>query len=378
MDMAYFDFEDIRPYIDSEINPAMHRIADDSHFGAVASYLFPGLETGQLRNTIRAIHSVDEFQEQIMDRVIWSIVDNSMTRLTWDGLDRIDPSERYLFISNHRDILLDSALLQIVLKKHGLRTTEITFGSNLMQGQMVIDIGCSNKMFRVERGGTPREFHRNSLRLSHYIRHAITGKRESVWIAQRNGRTKNGADATDQGLLKMLLMSNGGDAAASLAELNIVPMAISYQWEPCDFLKARELYLTARGSYRKSPGEDLNSILQGIIQPKGKVHLQVCEPISAADIRQMGDSSVGNLAVTASRLIDDRIKEGYRLWDTNYVATDLLNGNRTHHSHYTPELMEKFIAHIHSVPAEFDLPGDPLRRLLLEIYANPVKFVRGQ
>ncbi len=366
------EFDDIRPYDDSQINAAMRRIAGDARFSAVISHLFPGQDPAGFCDALRGIDSVDEFQTKVMDRAVWAIVRNSTTGLTWGGLERLDPSKSYVFISNHRDILLDSALLQVVLKKHGRPTTEITFGSNLMQGQLVIDIGCSNKMFKVVRGGSPREFHRNSLHLSRYIRHVITEKHESVWIAQRNGRTKNGIDATDQGLIKMLLMSRRSDPAASLAELNIVPVAISYQWEPCDGLKARETVLARRGPYAKAPGEDLNSILQGIVQPKGNVHLQVCEPVSPQDILSMGDPAAGNLAAAAARLLDERIKEGYRLWDTNYAAADLLGGDSRYSGHYDRELMAAFTARMHSALSGLDIPMEELRGQYLEIYANPV------
>ena len=177
-----------------------------------------------------------------------------------------------MYLSNHRDIMLDASLLQNALLMNGFDTTEITFGANLMQGQLVIDIGKSNKMFRVERpGGSIREFYKASMHLSEYIRHTIVEKKQSVWIAQRNGRTKDGKDRTDQGIINMFRMSSEGKST-SLSQLNLLPVSVSYEWEPCDILKTLELYAKRQGPYLKKPGEDLNSILTGILQPKGRVH----------------------------------------------------------------------------------------------------------
>lgn len=180
------------------------------------------------------------------------VISRSITSFTYNGIEKFSSENKYLFISNHRDIMLDACLLQYVLYKNGHETSEITFGANLMQGQLVTDIGKSNKMFKVERpGNNPREFYAASFHLSEYIRYVLTRKRESVWIAQRNGRTKDGIDRTDQGLIKMLGMSYHSDKIDALAELNIVPVAISYEWESCDILKAMELYASKNTKYIK-------------------------------------------------------------------------------------------------------------------------------
>ena len=234
-------YDDLRPYRDEEIPAAMQRIAAHPYFRALAAYLYPEVAVEKLQEQFRNIRTVNQFQLEVMDKAIKTIVAKSTQGFSCHGLECLDPKRRYLFVSNHRDILLDSALLQIALVAQGMPTTEITFGSNLMQGELVIDIGKSNKMFKVIRGGNPRDFYRNSVHLSHYIRHILLDKAESVWIAQRNGRTKDGHDATDQGLVKMFTLSGGQDILRSLAQLNIVPVAVSYQYDTCDNLKAREL-----------------------------------------------------------------------------------------------------------------------------------------
>jgi hypothetical protein len=241
-----------------------------------------------------------------------------------------------------------------------------------MKGQMVIDIGKSNKMFRVERGGNPRQMYLNSLHLSDYIRYAITEKQESVWIAQRNGRTKDGTDRTDQGLIKMLSMSGGKDRVKALADLNIVPVSVSYEWESCDILKALELYASRDGKpYVKKPGEDLNSILTGITQPKGRVHIQICEPLTADDLNAIpADYVDAQFRHSVAEIMDKRICGGYRLFPNAYIAHDIRSGKREYSDRYTGEQYDAFVAHMKELD-KFQA-DDILKDIFLGIYANPV------
>jgi len=240
-----------------------------------------------------------------------------------------------------------------------------------MQGQMVIDVGRSNKMFRIERPTTvtsARDFFLKSQYVSEYIRYAITQKKESVWIAQRNGRTKDGMDLTDQGIIKMFNLSGGEDRVKALDELNIAPLAISYEWEPCDELKALELYAKSSGQpYIKKPGEDLNSILTGITQPKGRVHLTVCEPLRLEELEKFRDCSNPDFNKGVAELIDSRIRPAYRLYPNNYIAADILSGKRTHS--YTDAEKDAFVKHVEAITKEYP---EELKDILLKIYANPV------
>ena len=224
-------FDDIRPYYDEEIPAAMQRIASSTSFPLLASYVYPEESVEKVRQRIVGYTNIHDFQTETMRRVNEQVIARSITEFTCDGISRLSPHDSYLYVSNHRDIMLDSSLLQYFLVTQGFDTTEITFGANLMQGQLVIDIGKSNKMFKVERpGGGFKDFYRSSLHLSEYIRHAILEKHQSVWIAQRNGRTKNGIDVTDQGIIKMFCMSRMDDKIRALSELHIVPVAVSYEW----------------------------------------------------------------------------------------------------------------------------------------------------
>lgn len=369
-------FEDIRPYYDSEISAAMSRIVANPYFSKLASFVFPNLETEEVGNMISSIDNIHDFQHKVMHQAILRIVEESITDFSYKGLELIDPEQKYLYVSNHRDIMLDASLLQSILINHNIDTTEITFGANLMQGQLVIDVGKSNKMFKVERpGGSIREFYKASKHLSDYIRMTLTDKKESVWIAQRNGRTKDGFDRTDQGIINMFRMSGDNDKVKAISELNILPIAISYEWEPCDILKVMELYITSchPGTYVKKSGEDLNSIITGIIQPKGKVHLVFCQPITHDDLISFADLSSNEFNRKVACLIDQRICSEYVLTPNNYIAYDMLNGVDEYSSYYTEEAKQLFQNHLESLNAYAEnCDVEELNKILLGIYANPI------
>ena len=365
-------FDDIRPYYPEEIPPAMQRIAANEHFGVLSQYIFPDKDVEDVREMIRNIRTTDEFQTEVMYYFNQQVVLRSMTALTIDGLEKLNPQTNYLFVSNHRDIMLDSSLLQYLLFDNGFRTTEITFGSNLMISQLVVDIGKANKMFKVIRSSNMREFIKNSMHLSEYIRYTISEKGESIWIAQRNGRTKDGNDATDQGIIKMFCMSQSYDLVSSINELNIVPLAISYQIESCDFLKTRELYLSQNGEkYIKQPGEDLSSILTGIMQPKGHVHLSIGNPITV-EAFEVDRKSPNEFYKHVATLIDTQIYQRYKLFNNNYIAHDLRSGKNIFSNYYTKEEKETFIARSRYMLQQVEGDQDKLMSLFLGIYANPV------
>lgn len=365
-------FDDLRPFRDDEIPAAMGRIVSNPHFRALAAYLYPDEPVEHLRQQFREIRTVEQFQLQVMDSTIKKIVKKTTDGFTCSGLERLSPGKRYLFVSNHRDIFLDSALLQIALVAQGLRTTEITFGSNLMQDNFIVDIGKCNKMFKVIRGGNPRDFYRNSVHLSQYIRHTLLHKKESVWIAQRNGRTKDGHDATDQGLIKMFALSGETDPVENILQLNIVPVSVSYQYETCDDLKARELYLSQGRKYIKAPGEDMHSIVAGITEPKGCVHFEVTPPLEYQELRRLKSLEKNEIFHQIAALIDKRIYEGYKLWNTNYIAYDMLNNTFDYTDRYTAQEYRDFAARMHERLQYFEGDHIDLMNTFLKIYANPV------
>lgn len=367
-------FDDIRPYKEEEIPAAMQRIADSDVFPLLAQFVYPTETLEAVRQRMRSFRTVREFQHDTMRRVNEQVIARSITEFTVSGLERLSPDKHYLFVSNHRDIMLDASLLQYYFVINGFETTEITFGANLMMLPVVIDIGKSNKMFKVERpSGNLKEFYRNSLHLSEYIRHTIKEKGQSVWIAQRNGRTKNGKDQTDQGIIKMFCMSEPKDKIKALADLHIVPIAISYEWESCDVLKALELYESQYTRYTKKPGEDLNSILTGILQPKGRVHIAICQPVNLAELTAFERQTNNEYHKSVAQLLDNRIHTSYRLFPNNYIAHDLLYGTTRYQSMYTEPQREQFLKRLAKLDRyEETCNMERLREIFVSIYANPV------
>lgn len=367
-------FDDIRPFTEAEIPAAMQRIASSDYLPLIAAYVYPGEPIDVVRRRIASYTSVADFQSETMHRVNERIIENTVTEFSYHGLEALDKEQSYLYISNHRDIMLDASFLQNALFDNGFDTTEITFGANLMMNDTVTDIGRANKMFRVERPGSNiKEFYRRSQHLSDYIRYAIREKRQSVWIAQRNGRTKDGDDRTDQGVIKMLCMSRSDDKIAALDDLHIVPMAVSYEWETCDILKTLELYETQQRPYIKKPGEDLNSILTGITQQKGRVHIEICAPITRNELDSMASLTSYSYHKAVARLIDSRIRAAYHLYPNNYIAHDLRYATTRYRDRYSDAQRDAFVARLQQLDAFEKCDGDRLRDIFIGIYSNPVE-----
>ena len=358
-------FDNIRPLTDAELPQALDAIAASPLMTPIARFIHPGADPEDFARQLRSIGDIHTLQDTVMRDAIGRIVGQTITDFTHTGTDLVVPGRPYLFISNHRDITLDAFLLQYLLFAYN--QLYITFGANLMQDPLITLVGRANRMFRVERGGTPKEFYRNMLQVSQYIRQVIVADQHSVWIAQRNGRTKNGLDRTEVSLLKMLALGGRATREAPLMplkSLNIVPVSISYEWEPCDLLKARELHLRSLGPYRKAQGEDMNSVLTGILQPKGHVHLSITAPVTDEEIDRCSatDTPFENLAA----LIDRRINGAYHLHPTNYLAYDLLHRSSRFADHYSSDIRTQFQQRLEAAaPQE--------RSLLLDIYSHPVE-----
>jgi len=365
------EFEDIRPFTNSEIRDAMQRIVSNPLFANVVRFLYPDVPVEDVKRKFRSINSAYRFQLEVMDYAIRNILEKSSSGLSYNGIEHLSHSRNYLFLANHRDILLDSAILQVILVANNYDSSEITFGDNLMNSEFIVDIGKSNKMFTLIRGGTTREIFTNSVHTSKYIRYAINEKRQSVWIAQSNGRTKDGNDQTQQAVLKMLGMSGGHDFVRNFTGLNIVPTVISYEYDPCDLMKIREIYLSRRQTYQKTENEDLNSVITGIRQFKGKIHLEITPPISEEEVLQICESPKNEWIKNMASFIDKRIYRHYKLFKTNYVAYDVLYGNRFNDK-YTFTEKEDFAEYMKKTLSEIEGDTAELEAIFLAIYANPV------
>lgn len=374
-------FEDIRPYNDAATCDAMFRIADHPALEKINSFLYPGEDSTLLRETLRTVISIDDFQRSVMSPAIGSIVRQTTSGLTFDGMEyfRDFPKRRYLILSNHRDIVLDSAFLQHLMVLTSLPTTEIAVGDNLVSIPFVEDLMRSNRMVKVIRSGSPRELYAASCQLSEYIRRRINGRSldeeegrassgdggASIWLAHRQGRTKNGYDQTEQGLLKMLDMSGKGSFEENFAELNILPLSISYEYEPCGVRKAVENWKRAtEGSYTKAPMEDIESIITGIEQKKGRVHMQFCAPLTAEEIADAASFDKNERYRRLAEIIDSRIVDGYHLWETSSYAASMLEGGCP-----DADFQSYIEGELAAVPAECDREG--VRNELLKIFSAP-------
>ena len=374
--MTLSDFGDIRPYTDEEAVEALGRVSRHPMTPVISKYLFPDLPASTMSHMLRGIGSVDQFQNEIMYAVVEAVIAKTSAGVTWSGAEQLKSlgDKKFLMISNHRDIVLDPALIQYMLKQEGLPTTEICVGSNLLGSQLVEDLMRSNRMIKVIRGVGVRELYHSSQLLSRYIRESIMSGRASIWIAQREGRTKDGFDATEQGLLKMLEMSGEESFEENFKALDIVPLSISYEYESCDARKAREVLLRREGPYVKKETEDLHSILTGIRQQKGHIHLEIGEPLRAEEIAAAAREDKNERYHLLRQVLDHRIIGGYKLWKTNYMAHDLLHGDARYATKYTAADLaqfEKYIAHKLG-KLERRLDQKALREIFLGIYAGPV------
>ncbi len=373
--MDLTEFSDIAPFSDEETAAALTRLSNHPNTKWVSKFIFPDKPEGFLGEVLRSIHTVDEFQQVVMSKAINWVVDTSMKEFTYDGFEKLQNLDhKYVAMSNHRDIILDPALTQIVLQRYHLPETQICVGDNLLKVKSVELLIRSNRMIKVIRGISARELYLSSQLLSRYIRETVTSGTASVWIAQRQGRTKDGIDTTEQGLLKMLDMSGTGDFVQNFMELHIVPISISYEYEPCDILKARELLISRTQKYVKGETEDLESIMMGIKQYKGNVHLRIDDPLTEEEIRAAACCDKNDRYQLIRRAVNRRIIGGYKLWKTNYMAYDLVNGGKKYADQYTGEDLETFKSYIAQrlLMVEPSLDKHELRDIFLHIYSNPV------
>lgn len=372
--MSDFDFSAIEPYTAQEVPAAIRRLANNPMFSRLVKTMNPSVDVNAFASLMECITTCDELQYMVMRPLVYQIQQRSMTSFSFDGLDRLSKDKPYLFVSNHRDITLDAALLDVVLIGNGFKTPEIGFGNNLMKNDFIVDLFRLNKMFTIIRNGSRMEFYRNSVFLSNYIHHVLFEKKSSVWIAQRNGRTKNGDDRTDQGLLKMFSMAGTGDFEEDFNSLNIVPVAMSYEYEPCDNMKAMTEYTSMTGLYEKMPHEDVLSMMMGISQQKGDVHITICEPIKEEEVAECAKLVKNERFTALAEIVDKRIHQGYKLHPTNYIAADMLRGNAEYVDCYSTEQMEKFISYADN--AMFKGPSmsakEKLMEIFMTIYATPV------
>ena len=376
--MNNMEFDEIRPYHDEELPQVFEELIADPAFRQAAGAVVPGVPFDALAQKMRACKPKLEFQRVFCYERLWKLAREAADGLTMDYTALpVDPTTAYTYISNHRDIILDSGFLSILLVDLGLDTVEIAIGDNLLIYPWIKKFVRVNKSFIVQRALTMRQMLESSARMSRYMHYTIARKRQSIWIAQREGRAKDSNDRTQDSVLKMLAMGGEGDIIDRLMEMNIAPLAISYEYDPCDYLKAQEFQQKRDiEGYKKSTADDLLNMQTGLFGYKGRVHFQVAPCINDELARLDRSLSKPELFARISALIDRRIHANYRLYPNNYVAHDLLEGNDSFASHYTADDRQRFTAYIDRQLERIALPGKDLpflREKLLLMYANPLK-----
>ena len=371
------EFDEIRPYYDEELPAVYEELIADPAFRQVAGAAMPDLPFDRLAALMRSCKTKQDFQVNICYNILKRIIREATQGVTFDNSAQPDRGSAYTYVSNHRDIVLDSGFLSLMLVEQGQDTVEIAIGDNLLIYPWIKKLVRINKSFIVQRALTMRQMLEASARMSRYMHHTIRDKHQSIWIAQREGRAKDSSDRTQESILKMMAMAGEGDIISRLQEMNIVPLAISYEYDPCDYLKAREFQQKRDNpDYKKTTADDLLNMQTGLLGYKGRVHL--CTAPCINDQLEALDRSLPKqeLFLRAAGLVDRGIFANYRLYPNNYAAADLLEGGNRFASHYTAEDKRHFTDYVARQLARIDLPGKDevfLREKLLLMYANPLR-----
>ena len=365
-------FDSIRPFYDSEVNEALCQSVNHPMMKALMNFSFPDVDDEVWKEQLKRTHSIRDFQCNFIYQSVRKVLENSSDGLTTSGFEKLDKNKSYLFISNHRDIILDTSLLNTCLLEHGLVMTASAIGDNLVKKSFLLTLSKLNRNFVVQRGLPPRELLQSSKTLAEYIRHLLRRENQSVWIAQREGRTKDGNDATHQGVLKMLAMAS---KEMSLIEyfktIRIVPVSISYEYDPTDALKMPQLLAEANQEiYIKEKNEDFVTLLSGIMGQKKRIHIHV-DDVLDGELDAVGrEFDNTNRQVQAiAQVIDDAILRTYKLWPTNYIAYDLMYKTDKYADKYTEA--EKMLFE-RRLELRIDENNPIAMQGFLAMYANPV------
>lgn len=375
--MMEYNFDEIRCYNDSEVNAILTKLSEEKQFMHVVSTVYPLLPKELLRQRITSFHESYEFQKEMVYPFLKYLEANMTKGIDLVGLEKTDPSKAYLYISNHRDIILDSALLCAKLIDNKMNTVEIAIGDNLLIFPWIKELVRANKSFIVQRGLNARQILESSKRLSAYIAYAINEKHQSVWIAQREGRAKDSNDRTQESLLKMFNMYGNDSFTENIAGLNICPLSISYEYDPCDYLKAKEMQQKRDNpEHKKQPMDDLINMQTGVMGYKGKVVYHMTGDIDKELQDIAAATSNKNEQITLlARLIDKRIHSGYTIYTINKIAYDLLLHTEKFSTQYSLQDKLDFEKYLNLQIAKIDIAEkdeDFLLKKMLEMYANPL------
>ncbi len=369
------DFDEIRPYHDEELPEVFEQLIEDLAFQKATSFIMPDIPFDMLAAKIRECKTKLDFQKafgyEIMKKIAKSYTDGVSIDLSINSSNRA-----YTYISNHRDIILDAGFLSYLLVENGMDTVEIAIGDNLLVYPWIKRLVRINKSFIVQRALTMRQMLESSARMSRYMHYTIKDKKQSIWIAQREGRAKDSNDRTQDSVLKMLAMGGHGTVISRLLNLNIVPLSISYEYDPCDYLKAQEFQQKRDNpAYVKTTKDDLRNMEVGLFGYKGKVHFQTTACINDK-LKQIDINLPKNeLFQVVSQMIDKQIHLSYRIYAVNYIALDLLNDSQDFNSNYTEKEKNNFLSYLNHQIDKIKIPNKDeefLRKKMILMYANPL------
>ncbi len=380
MSQQDYNFSDIAPYDDSVFHEKMQQLVKEPGFLHAVKYTMPPEDVPTLIDELLKIRTKHDFQTQVMFPFLEMLAKTTTSGITLGGVKYLNPSVTYTYITNHRDIVLDASFLNLAFLRRGYPTSEVAIGNNLLIYDWITDLVRLNKSFIVKRNTGLREGLEAAKKLSAYIHHCILEKHESVWIAQREGRAKDSSDHTQESLVKMLSIAGQGSFMDRIKEINIMPVCISYEYDPNDYLKAREFLLKRRDpDFKKSQRDDLFSMETGLMQFKGRVHFQLTPRINSK-IDEIGDFSDKNKAAKhIGCLIDQAIHRSYEIFDINYVAFDILHNTDRFARKYTEEKKEETIAYFNRQLDKVDLDDvtpeerEYMWQMMLTMYANPLR-----
>jgi 1-acyl-sn-glycerol-3-phosphate acyltransferase len=365
-------FDSIRPFYDTEVNEAIQSAVNHPMMKALMGFTFPDVDEEVWKNQLKKTHSIRDFQCNFIYQSVQKVLEKSSEGLSTSGFEKLEPNTSYLFISNHRDIILDTSLLNVALFDHGLVMTASAIGDNLVQKAFLKTLSKLNRNFLVQRGLPPRELLESSKLMSEFIGRLLLRENRSVWIAQREGRTKDGNDATHSGVLKMLAM--GSDEPIMLdyfKKIKIVPVSISYEYDPTDALKMPQLIAEAKNEiYIKEKNEDFVTLLSGIIGQKKRIHIHIGDILDTEIDAIATEFDNNNKQIQAlAQAIDDSILQSYKLWPTNYIAYDLLHKTDQYKAFYTENEKSLFERRLEM---KIDENNPQMVESFLAMYANPV------
>lgn len=375
-----YKFEDIAPYPDSIFHEKMENLVREPGFIHAVKWVLPDINYDEFAQKLLQVNDKDTFQKKIMWPFLEMLADRTTEGITYDGIENLDSSKAYTFITNHRDIVLDTSFLNLCLLRAGLKTTQTAIGDNLLIYSWINDLVRMNNSFIVKRDLSRVKVLEAAQELSSYIHYSITDLKRSIWIAERQGRSKDSNDMAQESLIKMLGIAGGADFLTNVKEVNLLPVSISYEYDPNDYLKAREFLLRRNDpEFKKTQRDDLFAMETGLLQPKGRVHFQIGKPLNPEIAHIDSTLDRNTVAHDICHMVDCAIHSGYRIYPINYIAFDQLYKTEMFKDQYDAEEVNKFNTYVSEQLKKVDVPEltddnmDFLHEMMLTMYANPLK-----